>query len=71
MKQDYFFGAHDAERIQFTIGRDLRLSPPQAGEPLNYFIYPYVEVGDQPYPNVSNEFSFADAPGAQPAALTP
>jgi transglutaminase-like putative cysteine protease len=71
MKKDYFFGAHDTERIQFTIGRDLRLSPPQAGEPLNYFVYPYVEVGNNPYPNVSNEFSFADAPGAQAPALTP
>jgi hypothetical protein len=71
VKKDYFFGAHDSERIQFTVGRDLRLSPPQAGEPLNYFVYPYVEIGDKPYPNVLNEFSFVDAPGAQASALTP
>jgi transglutaminase-like putative cysteine protease len=68
VKKDYFFGAHDTERIQFTMGRDLRLNPPQAGEPLNYFVYPYVEVADQPYLNISDEFSFADQPVAQGSA---
>ena len=60
-KKDYFFGAHDDNRVQFAIGRDLRLSPPQQGEPLNYFIYPYVEIGGKEYQNVSLEFSFADS----------
>ena len=59
-KRAYFFGAHDDNRVQFTMGRDLRLSPPQDGEPLNYFVYPYVEVGGKAYPNVSTAFSFAD-----------
>jgi transglutaminase-like putative cysteine protease len=59
-KRGYFFGAHDDNRVQFTMGRDLRLSPPQDGEPLNYFVYPYVEVGGKAYPNVSTAFSFAD-----------
>ena len=43
-KKDYFFGAHDANRVEFTMGRDLELSPKQDGKPLNYFVYPYVEV---------------------------
>jgi transglutaminase-like putative cysteine protease len=60
VKKEYFFGAYDADRMQFSMGRDLRLNPPQAGEPLNYFVYPYVEVEGKAYPNVSNEFSFAD-----------
>ena len=59
-KRDYFFGAHDADRMQFTMGRDLRLSPAQDGALLNYFVYPYVEVGGKTYPNVSPAFSFAD-----------
>jgi len=59
-KRAYFFGAHDDNRVQFTMGRDLRLSPPQDGEPLNYFVYPYVAVGGKAYPNVSTAFSFAD-----------
>ncbi len=69
VKKDYFFGAHDAERIQFTVGRDLKLNPSQAGEPLNYFVYPYVEVGDKPYSNIANEFSFADAPAVQASTV--
>jgi hypothetical protein len=59
-KRDYFFGSHDANRVQFSMGRDLRLNPPQDGKPLNYFVYPYVEVDGQEYPNVSLAFSFAD-----------
>jgi len=59
-KRDYFFGSHDVNRVQFSMGRDLRLRPPQDGKPLNYFVYPYVEVDGREYPNVSLEFSFAD-----------
>jgi transglutaminase-like putative cysteine protease len=66
-KRNYFFGAHDANRVQFTMGRDLRLSPAQAGEPLNYFIYPYVEVSGKEHPNVSLAFSFADVDTAKAA----
>ena len=47
--------------MQFTLGRDIVLSPAQAGEPLNYSIYPYVEVGGKKYDNVLNAFSFANA----------
>jgi transglutaminase-like putative cysteine protease len=61
-KRAYFFGSHDVNRVQFSMGRDLRLSPSQEGKPLNYFVYPYVEVDGQEYSNVSLAFSFADAP---------
>ena len=69
-KHDYFFGAHDANRVQFTQGRDLKLSPAQDGAPLNYFVYPYVEVGGKEYPNVSIAFSFAEAGAKTTAAGT-
>jgi len=59
-RHDYFFGSHDVNRVQFSMGRDLRLNPPQDGKPLNYFVYPYVEVDGQEYANVSLAFSFAD-----------
>jgi transglutaminase-like putative cysteine protease len=59
-KRDYFFGAHDVNRMQFTMGRDLRLNPPQEGAALNYFVYPYVEVDGHEHANVSLAFSFAD-----------
>lgn len=67
-KKDYFFGAHDDNRIQFTIGRDLELSPRQDGKPLNYFVYPYVEVSGKEFPNTSLAFSFADVEGATTAS---
>ena len=66
VKKDYYFGAHDPDRIQFTVGRDLKLNPPQQGEPLNYFVYPYVELSGQAYPNVANDFSFADMSSSEP-----
>lgn len=62
--RDYFFGSHDVNRVQFSMGRDLRLSPQQDGKPLNYFVYPYVEVDGKEYPNVSLALSFADLPSA-------
>lgn len=58
--REYFFGSHDVNRVQFSMGRDLRLNPAQDGKPLNYFVYPYVEVDGQEYPNVSLAFSFVD-----------
>jgi transglutaminase-like putative cysteine protease len=67
-KHDYFFGAHDVNRVQFTQGRDLKLKPSQDGAPLNYFVYPYVEIGGKEYPNVSTAFSFADAGAAVASA---
>jgi hypothetical protein len=60
-KREYFFGSHDVNRVQFSMGRDLQLNPAQDGKPRNYFVYPYVEVDGQEYPNVSLAFSFADA----------
>ena len=59
-KKDYFFGAHDTNRMQFTMGRDLKLSPAQDGPPVNYLVYPYVEVDGKEYSNVSLDISFRD-----------
>ena len=58
--RDFFFGHLDANRVQFTIGRDITLSPRQQGEPLNYFIYPYAEVNGKPYTAIASRFSFRD-----------
>jgi len=41
---DAYFGTIPNDRIEFTAGRDIVLSPPQRGEPLNYFVYPYAEA---------------------------
>jgi len=59
-KKDYFFGAHDVNRIQFTVGRDLELKPAQHDARLNYFVFPYAELDGKAYPNIANAFSFSD-----------
>jgi len=63
-KREYFFGSHDVNRMQFSMGRDLQLTPVQQGNALNYFVYPYVEVEGREYPNESLAFSFADVEAA-------
>lgn len=55
--QQYLFGNLDPNRIQFTMGRDLVLTP-RTSVPLNYFIYPHAEangksVGD---PSIALQF---------------
>jgi transglutaminase-like putative cysteine protease len=59
-KQNYFFGSVDANRVQFSTGRDVTLSPKQAGPALNYFVYPYVEIDGKPYDKLDKEFSFEE-----------
>jgi transglutaminase-like putative cysteine protease len=66
-KKDYFFGAHDVNRVQFSVGRDLQLNPAQHGDRVNYLIFPYVELDGEPYPNVANAISFSDIPGGRDA----
>jgi transglutaminase-like putative cysteine protease len=59
-KRDYFFGTVDANRVQFSSGRDITLAPKQDGPPLNYFVYPYVEVDGKQYDKIDKQFSFED-----------
>jgi len=43
----YFWGGIDPYRIKLGEGRDLTLNPPQAGQPVNYLMYPFAQVGDK------------------------
>lgn len=56
-KKDTFFGRLDANRVEFTLGRDIRL-PQSSSEPLNYVIYPYIEVDGRALEKVETRFSF-------------
>jgi transglutaminase-like putative cysteine protease len=64
-KQDYFFGSVDSNRVQFSTGRDITLSPKQDGPALNYFVYPYVEVDGKPYEKLDKQFSFEEVKHAE------
>jgi len=70
-KFDYFFGALDENRIQLSAGRDLKLNPRQAGDPLNYFIYPYVEVDGRLHSSFDKQFTFTDKPAAGAVSAQP
>jgi transglutaminase-like putative cysteine protease len=59
-KAEYFFGAHTSNRVTLSVGRDVVLEPPQAGEPLNYFLAPYAEADGKAVP-ASKDWSFKDA----------
>lgn len=60
--KEYYFGNLTEDRVTFSSGRDLELVPKQAGGPLNFFIYPYVEVDGQVWPKekVTLNFAYAD-----------
>jgi transglutaminase-like putative cysteine protease len=64
-KQDYFFGSVDANRVQFSTGRDVTLSPTQDGPALNYFVYPYVEIDGKPYEKLDKQFSFEEVKASE------
>ena len=62
-RREYYFGTLDPSRVEFTKGRDIVLNPPQQGEPLNYFVYPYIEFDGKPLEDkerVKVTFSFKD-----------
>lgn len=58
---EYYFGAWTEDRVEFTVGRDLTLVPPQKGEPVNILIFPYAEVDGKPAPDlVKRSFRYED-----------
>jgi transglutaminase-like putative cysteine protease len=64
-KEDYFFGSVDANRVQFSTGRDIALFPRQNGPALNYFVYPYVEIDGKPYDKLDKQFSFEEVKASE------
>src|SRR6266511_318482 len=66
-RRDLYFGTQPADRIQFTIGRDLELGDGHTTGPLNYFIYPHVEVAGKRLDNVKRSFRFSEIPDADVA----
>jgi uncharacterized protein (TIGR03000 family) len=61
----YYFGNLTEDRVQFSTGRDIDLEPRQKEAALNFFIYPYVEVGGEVYPQekITRAFAYQDSPG--------
>lgn len=60
-KKDYFFGNIDENKVHLTTGRDIRLNDARDTEPLNFFVYPYVELNGEKFYNVETSISFKEA----------
>ena len=58
--RDAYFGSWDANKFLISVGRNLTLAPAQEGPPVNYFVYPYVEVDSVPAGGVTTRFQFWD-----------
>jgi transglutaminase-like putative cysteine protease len=61
-RREYFFGAHDENRVELSKGRDVTLIPRQQGAELNYFVYPYVELDGAKYSSFDTGYSYQDLP---------
>lgn len=59
-KKDYYFGNIGHDRVTFTIGRDLKLTPPTANGSVNFLVYPYAEVDGKQHMSLRKEFRYQD-----------
>ncbi|MEO8350853.1 MAG: transglutaminase domain-containing protein [Chthoniobacteraceae bacterium] len=53
---EYYFGHHPANRFEFSAGRDLVVDPAPASGPINFLVYPLLEIGGKV---VQSETEFA------------
>jgi transglutaminase-like putative cysteine protease len=58
--REYNFGSLTPKLLKLTHGRDITLAPPQSGERLNIFVYPYAEVDGRPTQTVKWSMSFKE-----------
>ena len=75
-KRNYFFGRLDRDRVALSLGRDLRLTPSQAGGPVNYLLKPVLEADGKPQPAPLVTVRYRDldaaaAPAPTAAAVAP
>lgn len=56
-QKELLFGKQPADRIRFTVGRDMTLDG-QKAPPLNYLVYPHVEVDGAVHKAVETTFSY-------------
>ena len=65
---EYYFGNLSADRVAFSVGRNIELQPPQQGPTLNFFVEPYIEVDGKPVSDgvVRFSLSFRDVNAGTP-----
>lgn len=57
---DYYFGNLDERRVVWSIGRDLRLDPPQEDGPVNALHKMYVEIDGKQYTDWTRQFTYRE-----------
>jgi hypothetical protein len=60
-KRDYFFGHIDENRFNVTTGRDILLENSKNQEPINFFIYPYVEINGSKFKDMDFKVAFKES----------
>ena len=58
--KEYYFGSLTEDRVQFSVGRDLVLTPETAAETVNYLAYPYAEVNGKQHKSFRKAFQYSD-----------
>jgi hypothetical protein len=60
--KDYYFGKLTTDRVSISSGRDIVLVPKSESGPINYFVYPHVEVDGKPWSKekIQLDFSFRE-----------
>ena len=58
--KEYYFGNLSADRVMFSVGRDLELVPANEAGPVNYLVYPYAEVDGKQHLKFTKAFRFED-----------
>ncbi|MFK7895424.1 MAG: transglutaminase-like domain-containing protein [Myxococcota bacterium] len=70
-KRELFYGTHPPDRLHFSTGRDLRLGNQHRDRALNYFIYPYAEIGGKRSRlKMQTRFRYEERAAVQEAKLT-
>ena len=66
-KRELLYGNQPADRVRFTTGRDLQLGEAHRSAPLNYFIYPHVEVAGKAWDKkLEKSFRYRELPKEAP-----
>ncbi len=61
--KDYYFGNLSADRVMFSVGRDLELVPANEAGPVNYLVYPYAEIDGEQHRELTKAFRFENVDG--------
>jgi len=59
-KRDYFFGHIDENRFSITTGRDIMLKNSRSQDPINFFVYPYIEINGSKSKGMDFKVSFKE-----------